>query len=1465
MLSSIIKNGNKVLTRTVGTYEETYEPTTVEEKLDRRNEMKAKGTMLMELPNKDQLKFHSYQDAKLLMEAIEKSLPSEWKTHALIWKNKAKLETISLDDLYKNLKIYEPELSGSSNTNQNPQNMAFISSNSTSNTNEVDTTASGVSTAHTQEEVDVHWEMAMLTIRARRECKAPKNQDNRGREYGRKTVPVETSTENALIAQDGIRGYDWSYQAEEEIPTNYAFMAITSSGSSSSSDSQVDSCSKSCMKVYANLKEQYDKLTSDYKKSQYNLLSYKAGLQSVKERLVHYKKNEVVLIDKINVLNLDVKLWDTVLADYTKNLEKAEKERDELKLVLEKLQNSSKALNNLLDSQVSDKSKVGLGFTEISTYSFVNSFKLLEKHENRSDKGYHATVKTIDVNHKGVSNTEEPKHVVKNKFSPLIIEDWHIDDESEEDISPTVEVTTVKPSVEKIKSIKTARKIVKIEESSKQHKHHPRGNQRNWNNLMSQRLASNFKMINKACYVCGSFKHLQHMLGNKCYLTDFEAYDSGFISFGDGKVEFLKGKQHKVSYKAKLVNTISKPLHMLHMDLFGLTNVKNLMKKSYCQVVADDFSIFSWVFFLAAKGETSGILKTFITGIENQLDYKVKVIRSDNGTEFKNSLINQFCEDKEVVNTACYVLNRGLVTKPHNKTPYEPIRGRPPLIDFMKPFGCPVTILNTSDNIGKFEGKADEGYFVGYSVVRNGLDWIFDIGSLTISMNYVPVVARNQTNGIARSKENLVASQDDKKKELEQGYILIPICTIGPLISQGTKDSVVDAGKKTPKVDESEALDNNGKNDQVPRISVNTVGSSFVNATSQPPINAAGPSASTNAVEEHSFERFSPFKNAFSLPHVLITGIFGNARRKDFVVYQMDVKSAFLYERIEKEVYVCQPPGFEDPNFLDKVYKVEKALYGRHQASRALRIAKDERCFVDTSKVTTGNPLLNTAGLILILLGKADETVYKEKGDRMKRAATTTSSLEAEKKQRKEAETSHDKLEDEDHVPTPSSDPLPSGEDSSILNELMVFCTSLQEHVFDLQEAKDAQAKEFTALKKKGRMIKEIDQNAKIAINDDEIFGVDDLVGDEVVMDSAAEPISTVKDSAAPTTDVTEDEITMVQALAALKSVKPTIPAAATKVTTVVPTLRAKGKAKMIEPEVPLKKKDQMRIDEEYARKLQAEEQEAARLSRAQQDEEANNSWDNIQAMMDADRLLAERLQAKEREEFSEVQKARLSFDEIKELFDREMRKVNDFIVMDSEEQESSTKRTAEQLESNISKKQKVDENVIDAAEELKNCIKIVLDDGDEVLIEATLISSRSPTIIDYKIHNEGKNNYLKIIRANGNSQVYQTFEKMFKNFNREDLKVLQAIVKDRFKKEKPMKDMDNLLFRTLKTMFEHHVKDIIWTYQQGLANVKNWKLFESCEVYCITIQSTIYYLLVEKVYPLTRNTLHQLWSDVRL
>ncbi|GJY68376.1 putative ribonuclease H-like domain-containing protein [Tanacetum coccineum] len=418
-----------------------------------------------------------------------------------------------------------------------------------------------------------------------------------------------------------------------------------------------------------------------------------------------------------------------------------------------------------------------------------------------------------------------------------------------------------------------------------------------------------------------------------------------------------------------------------------------------------------------------------------------------------------------------------LVIKPHNKTPYELIRGRTPLIDFMKPFGFPITILNTMDQLGKFDGNADEGFFIGYSVVSkamrvfnkrtriveetlnirflenapnvtgNGLDWLLDVDSLSKSMNYMPINAENQTNGIAGKRDNIVTGQAEKKIEPEQEYTFIPICTTNPLISQDPKVSEEDAKEKTTEMDESEASNKDGKDDQATRI------------------NAA---EASNAFEEHLFEQFSPFKNAFTLPPVLNvtpmndTGIFSNAyddedvgaeadlnnlettmnvshipitrinkdhpkeqiirdlnlaiqtrritkifdehsmvcyinkkRRTNHKDYQNCLFACFLSQKEPKkviqaledlswveamqeelmqfklqkvwtlvdlpngkrsigtkwvfrnkkdergivvrsnQVYVCQPPSFEDPHFPDKVYKVEKALYCLHQAPRA--------------------------------------------------------------------------------------------------------------------------------------------------------------------------------------------------------------------------------------------------------------------------------------------------------------------------------------------------------------------------------------------------------------------------------------------------------------------------------------------------------------------------------------------------
>ncbi|GJR13137.1 putative ribonuclease H-like domain-containing protein [Tanacetum coccineum] len=595
----------------------------------------------------------------------------------------------------------------------------------------------------------------------------------------------------------------------------------------------------------------------------------------------------------------------------------------------------------------------------------------------------------------------------------------------------------------------------------------------------------NFKNINKL--VKGN---LVRGLPSKVFINDHTC------------VAYKKGKQHKASCKAKLERTIRKPLELLHMDLFGPVFVDSINKKRYCLVVTDDFSRFSWVFFLATKDETSEILYNFIIGLENQLNHTVKIIRCDNGTEFKNHIMNEFCAKKgikrefsvaktpqqndvaerknmtlieaartmladsllpipfwaEAVNTACYVLNRVLVTKPQNKTPYELLMGKPPSISFMRPFGCPLTILNTLDSLGKFDGKSDEGYLLGYSttckafrvynkrtkrveenlhidfledqpnVAGKGPDWMFDLDFLTNTMNYIPVSVENQVTVDAGIQESNVASASGKNNEVSQEYILLPI---HPHRTKAPIEAVVQDAHEKPSENATNDKDVQNSEDDVEQTlqdelekmisqemvaqAVNNVArqefdedkrnnvssskatSTNILSTDRPNVSTTNSDSTANAdfttdpsmtgLENDSNEFsnkgiFKEHKNIiqalqaeswveamqeellqFKLQKVWVLvdlpygkkeegidydEVFAPVTRIEairlflafasymgFTVYQMDVKSAFLYGTIGEEVYVHQPPGFIDPAHPNKVYKVIKALYGLYQAPRA--------------------------------------------------------------------------------------------------------------------------------------------------------------------------------------------------------------------------------------------------------------------------------------------------------------------------------------------------------------------------------------------------------------------------------------------------------------------------------------------------------------------------------------------------
>nr|GEY33464.1 putative ribonuclease H-like domain-containing protein [Tanacetum cinerariifolium] len=550
-------------------------------------------------------------------------------------------------------------------------------------------------------------------------------------------------------------------------------------------------------------------------------------------------------------------------------------------------------------------------------------------------------------------------------------------------------------------------------------------------NLWHRRLVHiNFKTINKL------------VKGNLVRGLPTEVFENDHTC-----VACKKGKQHRASCKTKPVSFVHQPLYRLHMDLFGPTFVKSLNKKSYYLVVTDDYS-------------------------------------------------------------------RVLVTKLHNKTPYELLHGRTPSIGFMRPFGCLVTILDTLDSLGNFERKVNEGFLVGYSVnskafrvfnsrtrivqetlhvnflenkpnvTGSGPTWLFDIDSLTRTMNYQPLTARNQTNPSAGFQDKFDAEK--AREEVDQQYVLFLVWSSRSTNHQNNDGDAAFDGKEhdfDAKKPESEVIlspsssaqsrkqddktkkeakgkspvesftgykdlstefedcsDNNNNEVNAAGTIVPTVGQNSPNNTNifsaaeledifySDDDNDVGAEADFNNLEisitvslilttrihkDHPISQvlgdlssttqtrsmtrvvkdqgglsqmFDNDIHTFDLPHekraigtkwvymnkkdergIVIRNkarlvaqghtqekgidykeVFAPVARIEairlflayasfmgFMVYQMDVKSAFLYETIKEEVYVCQPLGFEDLDHPDKVYKVVKALYGLHQAPRA--------------------------------------------------------------------------------------------------------------------------------------------------------------------------------------------------------------------------------------------------------------------------------------------------------------------------------------------------------------------------------------------------------------------------------------------------------------------------------------------------------------------------------------------------
>nr|GEV80168.1 hypothetical protein [Tanacetum cinerariifolium] len=699
---------------------------------------------------------------------------------------------------------------------------------------------------------------------------------------------------------------------------------------------------------------------------------------------------------------------------------------------------------------------------------------------------------------------------------------------------------------------KPIRKLVKYAEMYRSQG--PRGNLKNWNNLKSQQLGSNFVMYNKACFVCRSFDHLQagcnyhqrkRVVTGNYYTRVYYNYSTkkahpnahrnmaprAFLMKTDLRpintarpvnTDHPKTTVHSIARNSMkdmlplveeqmVVELLVKELLKLNNVLFTDTgcfmlsldfklrdesqvslkvprknnmynvDMKNIVPKEsltcpVAKATLDESMLWhkrlSHVNFKtvnklvkenlvrglpikhfendqtcvaclkgkqhkasSTKDETTCILKKFITEIENLVDKKVKA---------------------KAVNTACYVHNKVLVVKPHNKTPYELFRGRTPALSFMRPFGCHVIIFNTLDYLGKFDVKCNEGFFVGYSL-NNKAFKVYNIRTRRVEENLHIEFLENKPIIVGDGPEWLFgASQSSMETGSTQDYIFMPLWKDGsPLFDSSLMISddagsppSVDARKKhddMPGLETIETYDDSEKEDDFTNLdssihvsptfttrihknhplkqvirSLNTPVQTrsklnltneqgFINAVYEGKtykdlntcsfacfLSQIKPTRVTKALSDPAWveamqeellqsklqkvwilvylskgkkaigtkwvfkkkkdERGIVIKNKARLVAQGCTQeegidydeVFAPVERIEairlflayalfmrFMVYQMDVKSDFLYGRIEEEVYVCQPLGFEDPDHPDKVYKVVKALYGLHQAPRA--------------------------------------------------------------------------------------------------------------------------------------------------------------------------------------------------------------------------------------------------------------------------------------------------------------------------------------------------------------------------------------------------------------------------------------------------------------------------------------------------------------------------------------------------
>nr|GEU68187.1 hypothetical protein [Tanacetum cinerariifolium] len=864
----------------------------------------------------------------------------------------------------------------------------------------------------------------------------------------------------------------------------------------------------------------------------------------------------------------------------------------------------------------------------------------------------------------------------------------------------------------------------------------PRRNKRNWNQHMSQKLGSDFEMFSKACHVYGSFDHWKNDCINwpihKRTTSKYSNFNQGVNTVRAKHIITARPKVNSARPKAVLnavqrncVNAVKasvywvwRPKHKA-LDHVSRNNSASItLKKFYYGNPQQDLKNKKVIDSECSRHMTGNI--SYLTNYEEINrgfvafgDFKLtdknhvllKVPRKDNmysvdlknvvpqggltclyakATSDESNLWHKRLGHKEKQHRAsCKTKTVSSISQPLQMLHMD-LFGRKPTLSFMRPFGCPVTILNTIDHLGKFDGKAEEGFFVGYSTSRSGPNWLFDINALTKSMNYKPVVVGNQSNGSAGTKAcdndslgaGLKPSRGEEKKDAEdlRNEDSEVLSTEEPIVNQekdatinnnndintvssadnavDIEDNVVDENivygcADDPNIHDLEEIGifGNAKDDdsgadmnnldtyfqvslvpttrihkdrhlnqvigdlqsttQTRQMTKNLEEYGFVSTTlnKEQAIKTSKIACLLASYHKKNLKRGIVIKNKARLvaqgytqeegidydevfaPVARIEAIrlfLAYALFKDFVVYQMDVKSAFLYGKIKEEVYVCQPSGFEDPDFPDRVYKVEKALYGLHQAPRAWNETLSTYLFNNGFQRGMIDKTLfikrNKSDILLVQTTKtsqAQEITSLKKGVKiLEKKWSRTHGLKRLYKVRLSAR-------------------VESSADEAYLDEEDAF---KQERIFDIDANQDI-------------YLVNVHRDEDIfGVNDQDdtsMFDVDKDLQREVVVEEVDDASIATSVTVAATTTLSFDDLTLAQALVKINTSKPKAKGiimqelSEAPTTTTIPTplkVQDKGKVTMVEEPLKMKKKDQISFVEEVARKLQEEIYEQERL-----------------------------------------------------------------------------------------------------------------------------------------------------------------------------------------------------------------------------------------------------------------------------